>query len=578
MSYLYTEQSAAGALNINVFGQPCVWISVPCEEQPAMEALIKHFAPKEGEQSLQYRKRLLCHPLLLDHYGIEYHISVQRPGDVIYTKEGSYHSGFNWAFNIKFAVNIVSLNKPALLRLHILNLQAAIAFSVRGRCCTGDECDLFVEGVLDHTNCDDCKTYLRRTGYQSELFLDTKRIIEELIPDHNNDSDLVVIKENPLYLNTYCGWTSSENKGQGYFDYADCSLAQDGLLLYQYVFTIQSIYEIVTHTLRSRPHWINLFAGRDITNLKTICHRARGLGEINIFFNNDSYMHGTNVPLKGDGCHVAGPERVLKLTNTCLQKFQHCKLIQITYQHNKPPQSFINYWIKECEDKCPDGITTVKIDGTNTFISPFSWVSVKSKYSQCKDMLDRLILKGIPTQGAGMKTMLINHPSHHATSLSDIEGFCLANPVAAILKQKTDDNTWPFKTAWVDLDIHEGDGTAAILKGTKNTSIYDVYAIGAYPSQQQSVGIQTENASHIRIGLSHEAGEVELITAFLQTIVPRLISTKPTCIIVACGTDGCAGDPMSKAQYTKLVLPFLIFPYCYIILYSVIPCSNHPFN
>jgi acetoin utilization deacetylase AcuC-like enzyme len=126
--------------------------------------------------------------------------------------------------------------------------------------------------------------------------------------------------------------------------------------------------------------------------------------------------------------------------------------------------------------------------------------------------------------------------THHAYSTHG-EAFCLLND-QAIASQFLLDNKIAKKILIVDLDVHQGNGTAEIFQNNPNVFTFSTHGKTNYPFKKE--------ISDLDIAFDDNATDDE----YLQTIanvIPRLIETqKPDFIFYLAGVDILASDKLGK--------------------------------
>jgi acetoin utilization deacetylase AcuC-like enzyme len=126
--------------------------------------------------------------------------------------------------------------------------------------------------------------------------------------------------------------------------------------------------------------------------------------------------------------------------------------------------------------------------------------------------------------------------THHAYSTHG-EAFCLLND-QAIASQFLLDNKIAKKILIVDLDVHQGNGTAEIFRNNPNVFTFSTHGKTNYPFKKE--------ISDLDIAFDDNTTDDE----YLQTIanvIPRLIETqKPDFIFYLAGVDILASDKLGK--------------------------------
>ncbi len=129
--------------------------------------------------------------------------------------------------------------------------------------------------------------------------------------------------------------------------------------------------------------------------------------------------------------------------------------------------------------------------------------------------------------------------THHA--FGDYgEGFCVFNDIAvAGLKLLAEERVG--RVGIVDLDVHQGNGTAAILAGDERFFLLDMYGRHNYPFRKVPATLE--------VPLDNETGDDEYLS-LLEQALPRLLSFGPDIIFYQAGVDVLADDALGKLSLT----------------------------
>lgn len=122
------------------------------------------------------------------------------------------------------------------------------------------------------------------------------------------------------------------------------------------------------------------------------------------------------------------------------------------------------------------------------------------------------------------------------------EGFCIYNDfaIASNLLMKEDAIT---SILIVDLDVHQGNGTAHIFKDTNQVFTFSMHGARNYPTKKM--------VSDLDIELEDNTQDEEYL-AILQNTLPRLIAMqKPEIIMYLAGADILATDKLGRLGLTK---------------------------
>lgn len=133
---------------------------------------------------------------------------------------------------------------------------------------------------------------------------------------------------------------------------------------------------------------------------------------------------------------------------------------------------------------------------------------------------------------------------HHADAHCG-GGFCyLADiPIAIRAAREKHPN---LRVLIIDLDAHQGNGYARILKDDPNTFIYDIYVDKNYPHDIEARSYITYNYP-VRVGINDQ----EYLSLLYNTLPAAIADSKPDLIIYNAGTDVFEKDPLGKMKISK---------------------------
>lgn len=132
--------------------------------------------------------------------------------------------------------------------------------------------------------------------------------------------------------------------------------------------------------------------------------------------------------------------------------------------------------------------------------------------------------------------------THHAFR-SHGSGFCVFNDIAVAIRWLS--TTREFGTnrrtigraAVIDLDVHQGDGTAHIFQDDPNVLTLSVHCKNNFPLQKQR--------SNIDVELEAGAGDQEYLDV-LDAVLPRVVEFAPDIIFYQAGVDGLQSDTLGR--------------------------------
>ena len=142
-------------------------------------------------------------------------------------------------------------------------------------------------------------------------------------------------------------------------------------------------------------------------------------------------------------------------------------------------------------------------------------------------------------------------PGHHCRADGPM-GFCLlANIAIAIEAAKT---TRPdLKVAVLDWDVHHGNGTESIFYDRSDVLTVSFHQEGNYPLDTGALadrGTEDGTGYNVNLPLPAGAGHTAYLHAIDRVTIPAIQAFQPDVIIVACGFDAAAIDPLARMLAT----------------------------
>lgn len=146
---------------------------------------------------------------------------------------------------------------------------------------------------------------------------------------------------------------------------------------------------------------------------------------------------------------------------------------------------------------------------------------------------------------------LTRPPGHHCEADGPM-GFCLmANIAIAIEAARA---TQPdLRFAVVDWDVHHGNGTEAIFYDRADILTISLHQERNYPLDTGAVedrGAEAGLGYNINVPLPAGAGHRAYVYAIDRIVCPAIEDFQPDMVIVACGYDACAIDPLARMLAT----------------------------
>lgn len=125
--------------------------------------------------------------------------------------------------------------------------------------------------------------------------------------------------------------------------------------------------------------------------------------------------------------------------------------------------------------------------------------------------------------------------THHAFR-AEGSGFCVFNDVAIAIRSHG------FRRAAViDLDVHQGDGTAHIFEDDPSVLTISLHGANNFPFRKQRSKIDME--------LADQTGDEEYLRA-LDSVLPRVMEFEPDMVFYLSGVDALASDVLGRLALT----------------------------
>lgn len=126
--------------------------------------------------------------------------------------------------------------------------------------------------------------------------------------------------------------------------------------------------------------------------------------------------------------------------------------------------------------------------------------------------------------------------THHAYS-DHGEGFCLLND-QAIAARYLQEKGLAQKILIVDLDVHQGNGTAEIFQDDKSVFTFSMHGKSNYPFKKEQ--------SDLDIALENNCDDATYLSILKDTLPKLIHSENPDFIFYLCGVDVIASDKLGK--------------------------------
>lgn len=155
------------------------------------------------------------------------------------------------------------------------------------------------------------------------------------------------------------------------------------------------------------------------------------------------------------------------------------------------------------------------------------------------------------TSGASRRTFQAIGGLHHARRGSGA-GFCVFNDCGVVID--TLRSKYNIKrVAYVDIDVHHGDGLYYPYETDPDVIIADIHEDGRflYPGtgDAEERGKGKAAGTKLNIPMQPNAGDQQFFAEW-ERVVEFLRAHKPEFIVFQCGADSLAGDPLAHLRYS----------------------------
>jgi acetoin utilization deacetylase AcuC-like enzyme len=160
-------------------------------------------------------------------------------------------------------------------------------------------------------------------------------------------------------------------------------------------------------------------------------------------------------------------------------------------------------------------------------------------------------LRAVVTGEVANAYALSRPPGHHCTA-DWPNGFCLLNNIAVAIRAVQAEGL-ARRVAVVDWDVHHGNGTEAIFWEDPDVLTVSLHQERNYPLDTGGVEARGGGAGegfNLNLPLPPGCGEVAYLHAMERVVLPALARFRPEVIVVACGFDAAAVDPLGRMLLT----------------------------
>jgi len=147
---------------------------------------------------------------------------------------------------------------------------------------------------------------------------------------------------------------------------------------------------------------------------------------------------------------------------------------------------------------------------------------------------------------------LVRPPGHHAEADQGM-GFCLYGNIAVAVKHARAQRGLA-RVAVVDWDVHHGNGTESAFYGDPSVLTISLHQDNYFPpgrGKLEDAGDGAGRGYNLNLPLPPGSGHGAYEAAFARVVAPALRRFRPELIVVACGFDGGAMDPLGRMLATS---------------------------
>lgn len=144
------------------------------------------------------------------------------------------------------------------------------------------------------------------------------------------------------------------------------------------------------------------------------------------------------------------------------------------------------------------------------------------------------------------------HPAggtHHGRP-DRASGFCYFNDPVFAIRRLLDRGI--DRVAYVDLDAHHGDGVEDAFASEPRVLTASIHEAGRWPYSGVEPGRGAGRAFNLPVPRGLNDSELECLVD--QAVLPRLAAFGPAAVVVTCGADGLAGDPLAGMRLSNVAL------------------------
>jgi len=140
---------------------------------------------------------------------------------------------------------------------------------------------------------------------------------------------------------------------------------------------------------------------------------------------------------------------------------------------------------------------------------------------------------------------------HHARA-DEAAGFCVVNDLAIAIRSLRERHGVQ-RVAYVDIDVHHGDGVFYAFERDPDLIFADIHEDGRYlypgTGHADETGAGEAAGTKLNAPLLPRAGDPQFFAAW-ERVLDHLLRHRPEFILFQCGADSLRGDPLGHLQLT----------------------------
>lgn len=139
--------------------------------------------------------------------------------------------------------------------------------------------------------------------------------------------------------------------------------------------------------------------------------------------------------------------------------------------------------------------------------------------------------------------------THHGLR-NRANGFCYFNdPVFAILTLL---DGGAENVLYLDLDAHHGDGVELAFADDPRVTTVSIHEVGKWPGTGTEHGAPGSGIFNFPVPKGFNDAELQALMD--GAVMPVMAARKPSAVVITCGADGLAGDPLSGMNLSNVAL------------------------